>query len=438
MSDFSSKFDQHFQKCFVAFVMRDSEFLQEVAADLSPELFSDSAMQRIVRVCLDFHAQEKSAPDMLIFRLFDQLRDQGALGQDTYAICSKLADELFATRLQNRRYLLSEFQSFLRHQMFRQLLPIAVEHERKGEFDKCEQTLQKVFTYKPRRALDLGRQLDADPDARVRRRQTEDGQRFWTLIPELDRRIDGLRPGELGVWLSQRSSAGKSAALAFLARSAAFQGRRVVIYTLEMSEEAYEDRLDQTISGLTKKDLRDETAIKTRMAAMLRHGGSIWIKKFPQLGTKISDLRKHWEMLQSVHNFRADVVLIDYADLLDPETPELKVNSNEAAHEVYSAYTSWLGEEGIVSWTGSQSNREAMQEAVADQAHVAKGIAKMQIAHLVISLNRSPEEETQGIIRLYIAKAREDAARYEIPIRTDFSRQQFWAGGKDLCDVGST
>ncbi len=430
MSDFSDRFDIRYQKCFVAFAIRDSDFLGQVARDLQPELFADSTLQRVIRLLLDFYKEHQAAPDALIFQKLDELHKQSLLGQDAFDLCNKLVDELFAIKLQNRKYILTEFGNFIKHQLFKVKLPLAVEYEKRGDFAECERVLREVFLYKPAKADDLGGFLTADASARVERRQYQDYKRLWTLIPELDAKVDGLRGGELAVMQSQRSSAGKSAALAFLARSFAFQGRKVVIYTLEMSKAAYEDRLDQTIAGLTRGQLRDDVAIRTRLTAMLRHGGNIWIAALPMNKTRVSDLRQHWNMLQSVHGYRADAILIDYADLLAPETKELRSNLYATGEEVYRELVGWLQEEDLPCWTAMQSGREAMNETHAGQQHASGSIAKMQIANLVISINRTEEETKIGKTRLHVVKARDGAAQFDIEIATDFSRQQFWAGGQ--------
>lgn len=428
MSDFSEKFDIRFQKCFAAFLIRDSEFLDRVGPDLKPEIFANTTLQRLLRIVLDFWQQEHAAPDTLIFQVLDKLHVLGVLGQDAFDLCNKTADELFAVKLQNRQYLLNEYVTFLKHQLFKTKLPQAVEYEKKGDFEACENILKEVFLFKAKKSDDLGGFLDADPAARIERRKVQDVKRFWTLIPEVDSRIDGLRGGELGVFQSQRSSAGKTAALAFLARSFAFQGRKVAIYTIEMSRESYEDRMDQTIAGLTKSGLTDEVAIRTRMSAMLRHGGNVFIQDFPMNKTRVSDLKRHWEMLQSVYGYRADALIVDYADILQPETRELRSNMFAAGEEIYQELHGWLQEEDLVCWTGMQSNREAMNETHADQKHAGGSIAKIQIADLVLSINRTEEEEKNGITRLNVVKSRNDPARYDIEIRHDFSRMQFWAG----------
>lgn len=430
-ADLRVLFDAHFQRSFLAFMLRDSEFLERVVRDVTHEMFSDEYGKRIVTSCKEFFATHRAAPNTLIFSLFGQYLQAGLIKQDLHDLCTKFADDLFAIPLQNKGYLLGQFEKFLKHRLFEVALPKVVDLIRKADFETAESELKNVFLFKPTSANSFGTEFNANVEERSARRETEEKSRFWLLIPPIDRHIRGLRRGEIGVWQSQRSSAGKSCALAHCAKAFAMQGKNVVIFTLEMGEHAYEDRLDMAISGLSRDGMKDTERLRVRIQGMLRHSGRILVKSLPAYTTRCSDLRAHCRMLESLKGFKADAVLIDYADLLAPETPELRGDLYATGAEVYSYWRSWMQEDDYVGWTGMQSGREAMKEKHADQGHSGGSIAKAQIADVVLSINRTPEEEVNGLTNVHIVKAREDKARFSITFPTDFNRMQFWDASKD-------
>jgi hypothetical protein len=90
-----------------------------------------------------------------------------------------------------------------------------------------------------------------------------------------------------------------------------------------------------------------------------------------------------------------------------------------------------MGEDRMVGWTGLQSGRDAAKEKHADQQHAGGSIAKIQIADVVLSINRTPEEQVNGLTRIHIVKAREDKARFDVCFPTDFNRMQFWNARND-------
>lgn len=427
----SRLYDRHFQLCFVAFLLRDEDFLSHVANDIEPEFFSDETLQRIVRLILQFYETEKSAPNRLIFHELDKLRESKHIPEDTYKLLNLAIDELFGYELQNRRYLLQEFDRFARHRRISKMLMPFSEHIERGEFEKAEDMMKEVFSYRPSKTNDLGRRYNPDPIDRIRRRLREEEDRFWTLIPELDKYVKGLLPGQLGVWQSQKSGFGKSAALGLLARSFVFQKKKVLIYTSEMSVEDWEDRLDQIICGLTSKNLLNGNTIYKDLSRILSKGGEIWIEEFPALTTRISDLRDRQVMLQNVHGFYADAVLIDTADDLAAETKSANHDLYSRTLEVYQALKTWLREDRLVGWTVTQSNRAGMEAAQLGQQHVSHGLAKVQKPELCIAITRTPEEEKAGITKLTITKDRHDKANVEITIHSDFERMLFWTMGND-------
>lgn len=424
-------FDAHFQKHFVNFMLRDGSFLGTVAPDITPELFNDDTLQRIVRLCKVHFEEHKAAPDTLAFQILENWKAEGVLPDSVCQSVSKVLDELFALPLQNRGFLLKQFSNFARQQMAKSQMIPYMEAVESNNFEKAEEIMKKVFTYRPSQEIDLGRQLSADPTERIKRRLLEEPERFWTLIPEVDSRIPGLRAGELGVLQSQRSSSGKTAGLQHLTKAFVFQGKKVFIAILESSEQAYEDRLDMAIAGLTKDLLTDRLKIQKALTHMFRFDGDLWMKRFPMYTTKISDIRRHVDMIKNVHNFHPDVIILDYGDLVAPETRSLAGDLHATGAEVYGHFIGWLQEDNMVGWTGLQSGRGAMEATFADQLHAAGSIAKIQAAHLVLSVNRTADEEREGKTNLFVVKNRDAAARYSILINTDFNKMAFWVRGEE-------
>lgn len=418
-------FDEHYQRHFLNHFLRDSEFALRVYEDVTPELFTNQIAQRVIRVVKSYVTQYKAAPDTLIFRELDKLKESGLLADAVYDNVSLFIDDLYKLGLQNRKFLLSEFNKFLRHQMIKASMPAFFEHVKKDDLEAAEEMMKKIFTYRPKKDVDLGREFTVDPSVRIRRRLNQETRRLWTLIPEIDCRIEGLQAGELGVLQSQRSSAGKTTGLNYLVRSALFQGKKVLVYVLEGGANAWEDRLDLCIAGVTRSNLTDYSALYDKLIKLTRTSGQLWIKDFPMYLTKVSDLRRHHDMLESVNGFCPDLVVVDYADLLAPETKSLQGDLHAVGAEVYGHLIGWMQEDELYGWTAAQSGRAAMEALHADQQHMGGSIAKVQLAHLILSINRTEAEEKANRTRLQVVKNREGPARYEIQISHDYSRNLF-------------
>jgi len=432
MQPLSHLYDRHFQAAFVASMLRDGEFLQSVAADVRPETFTDEGLQRAVRLIQQFYQEHNGAPDTLVFNEMAKLEQAGTLPKEIHNTLKLTLDSLFAVELNNRRYLLDEFARFLRHRKVADTLPKFVAQVEAGDFETAEDLMREVFAFRPSRETDLGKEYTEDATERTLRRQRSEDDAFWSLIPELDQVIPGIRRGQLAVLQSQKSSFGKTAAMALLTRSYLVQGYKVLIFSLEETLQQYEDRLDQAIMGLRLDELVYKGGeIQERLGALRQHGGGVWLKELPGRTTKISDLRQITRMIENVHGFRPDAVMIDYCDVMAPETSALRSDSYATGKEIYQAFHDWVQEDRLVGWTAMQSSRGAHQATYAEQEHSSGSIAKVQIADVVISINRTAEEREAGITRLWVVKGRESAAQVEVRINTDFSRGLFWVPGNE-------
>lgn len=425
MQDDTFLYSEKFQLVFITFCVRDSDFLSHVREFVSPELFTNEFAQRTMRLVLDFYDENLACPDSLIFHVLDDYFTKGLISDQLHATLNAFIDELFLIPLQNRKFLLAEHAKFCKGQLFKKNLLLATSHLKKGEVENAENVMKEVFSFRVSQSDANWIYYSSDPTERLKRRNREDGERFWTLIPDLDARVQGIKAGELAIWQSQRSSGGKSAALAFLARSFAFQGKKVLIATLEMSKEDYEDRLDMCCVGLTKERLFEYDTIHNRLVKMLRFGGSIVISEFPAKFTTVSHLQRFCEVMESVENFVPDVVIVDYLDLLGAEDASSD-NSYAVGDEVTQRLKGWGKIKNYAIWSGSQSGRSAIEATRAGMQHMSGSMAKVFNADVILTINRTSTEAENNQTTIGVEKNRLGEAGFTVTINTDFSRMQFF------------
>ena len=413
-------FDEFFQQNYVAFLLRDASFFTKVCKDITPELFTSSMAQRVVRIILGFAEEHNTTPGDLIYTELDNLQKLAVTSEQDLAPLKKYIKGLLANDLKNRNFLLKEHDKFMGYQKMVEAFPKYAAAMKAGNYEEAQGLLMGL-AQKTGKFSDMGDFFSDDPTERITRRNSEDGERFLLGIPELDSVIQGLRRRQIGVWLSQRSSAGKSAALIHLAKFFVLQGKQVLFITMEDTKEDLEDKLDMAVSGAHTEDLVDGDRIRTAMKRWFRRGGRVHIAEFPS--SKVSELRAYAGYLAQVHNFVPDAILVDYADLCLSENAG--DNSYTTGDVVYTQLGKWAKEEDCVIWTASQSGKAAMEAVVADQQHAAGSIAKMYHAHLVLSINRTSQETTDGLSQIHVVKNKNGQARFTKTIHSDFDRMHF-------------
>ena len=86
----------------------------------------------------------------------------------------------------------------------------------------------------------------------------------------------------------------------------------------------------------------------------------------------------------------------------------------------------WAKEDEVALWTAAQGTRGAITEAIADQEHMGRSIAKVQIAHQIFSINRTAEEQQEGITQIHVVKNKGGRARFSRMIHSDFDTCHFY------------
>jgi replicative DNA helicase len=167
-------------------------------------------------------------------------------------------------------------------------------------------------------------------------------------------------------------------------------------------------------------------------------------KKIDRISKKLADhlylfpLNKHWTY--TVHDIEAklkeaahagkkpDLVVIDYADLLN------SVGRYESKrHEQTEVYRdlkrlAMSGEYAI--WTASQAVRpkeDPDKEYTLRSKDISESFEKVRIADLVATLNQTPKEREEGIVRLHIDIYRSNDTDNTIRMITNFEKMIFYS-----------
>ncbi|WP_200876024.1 hypothetical protein [Raoultella planticola] len=85
-----------------------------------------------------------------------------------------------------------------------------------------------------------------------------------------------------------------------------------------------------------------------------------------------------------------DMVVVDYADLMRASDDRANIRS------IYPGLLALYDKHNVAGITASQTNCEGGSSEVATMMHAADNIEKVRIADLVITINKTEEEEAKG------------------------------------------
>ena len=145
----------------------------------------------------------------------------------------------------------------------------------------------------------------------------------------------------------------------------------------------------------------------------------VFIKYFPTRTATHHTLLSHIDHL-SIQDFRPDLIIIDYADLM--RTPTRSNARHEELGYIYEELRSMAGELQIPMWTASQTQRSSINDEVIEADKIGESYNKVKTADVLLSLSRKTEDKINNTARLHIVKNRFGADGVTLPVKMDTSK----------------
>jgi hypothetical protein len=117
---------------------------------------------------------------------------------------------------------------------------------------------------------------------------------------------------------------------------------------------------------------------------------------YPRFLAGISDIRRDLYILEQHEGFIPDVILIDYADILKPDSNGDKRNQID---DIWKNLASLAAERHCIVFTASQGTRGSIYKSDMSQDDLAEWIGKLAHVDIFLGLNQSPTEKESKIIR---------------------------------------
>jgi|694.fasta_scaffold27210_10 replicative DNA helicase len=235
----------------------------------------------------------------------------------------------------------------------------------------------------------------------------------WELIDNICK--GGLGRGELGVVIAP-TGAGKSMALVHLGAMALQAGLNVVHYTLELQDKVVALRYDSCITGIQLAEVKDQKQIVWEGVKDVK--GKLIIKEYPTKSASTNTIKHHLEKLKR-KDFRIDMVIVDYGDLIRPINAQ-----KEKRIELESIYEELRGLAQVYQctlWTASQTNRSGLNAEVITMESISEAFNKCFVADFIFTISRTIKDKNMNEGRLFVAKNRNGPDGLVFPIFMDTS-----------------
>lgn len=241
----------------------------------------------------------------------------------------------------------------------------------------------------------------------------------------------GLEQGELGIILAEPKK-GKSIGLLHMGCSAVFTFARVAHFVLEGTTDQALNRYLTRLSGIpydriVKDELTNEEARKIEKI-LERYKDHLDLIPFNQhWGYTVLDVEAKLKELKAAGR-DPDLIVLDYADLLKANTTQ-----KEKRHEQTEVYRD-LKRLAVMYkkpiWTASQATRpkdEPENEYLLRAKDISESYEKVRIADLVVTLNQTPREKENGLLRLHLDIYRSNDFDVTLKLITNYEKMIFYS-----------
>ncbi len=197
---------------------------------------------------------------------------------------------------------------------------------------------------------------------------------------------------------------GKSWLLINIAAHCLKLNKKVVYYSLEMTQDQVGCRIDYKLLDKPQSYLANPQNFQKCVKLIQPYRNNLRIKQFMPNLTTVSQIENHFTQMKLFDDFQADVIIIDYADIIKKQTGG--DNTYLSYGDVYTNLKRFAKTYKKVIWTGSQGNRGAMASDLVLGDSVAHSMGKLQIADFVLSMSRKHQDKLSNTARFVVVKNR--------------------------------
>jgi replicative DNA helicase len=297
---------------------------------------------------------------------------------------------------EDQEYVEKEFDNFCINQKLKKALLDSVELLNQGDFEGIRFNIEQAI--KAGQDKNLGLEYVKDIERRYRDEERKIVPTPWTEINRLLQ--GGLGKGDFGL-IYGNPGGGKSWCLVAIGCLALTLGYKVIHYTLELSEDYVGQRYDACLTSIPVQELKDH--LEKLPEFLSKYENNIIIKEYPAKSASLSTIKAHHQKCKYL-GFDADVILLDYVDLLKP--PKSRKSNKEEIDDLYYGTKGLAKEIQIPLWSVSQVNRSGAREEVLEGDRSSGSYDKLMVVDFAMSLARTTKDKVKGTGRIHIMKNR--------------------------------
>ena len=395
-----------FQIKIINSLLKNKAFLLNVRDILDEAHFSHPGHKWVIDETLKYFDKYHTTPTLDTLKIEIKKIDNDVL-QTAVKEQLKL---VYTTQYDDQEYVEEEFSNFCKNQLLKNALIDSVDLLKSGHYDDIRILIDNAL--KAGADKNLGHEYVKDLESRYRESSRKVVPTPWDVLNTLLQ--GGLGGGDYGL-IYGGPGGGKSWDLVALGAFAGKLGYKVLHYTLELGEDYVGKRYDAYYTGISVSDIHNYQDKLKEMIGEFEH--NIIIKEYPAKGASLTTIKSHYQKTADL-GFKADLILIDYVDLLKP--PSRRKDRKEEIDDLHYGTKGLAKELDLPIWSVSQVNRAGAKDEIVEGDKSAGSYEKQAIVDFGMSQSRLKTDKVNGTGRWHIQKNRygPDGMTYNVNIDT--------------------
>lgn len=390
-----------YEQKLLALILKDKTFFLDIYEILKKEYFSNEYNSYIYRVIVEYFYEYKKVPTLDYFKIKIEDLDKdsdyknGLVDALREVVLNKDAIDLDSVRKHSI--------SFCRNQKMKEALYQSVDLLKDSKYDDIFTLMKDAVSYA------VSNDVGHDYVKKLKSKYDEDVRNTietpWEVINEVLN--GGVAGGELHI-VAGLPGTGKSWFLVSLGSHAIKLGYNVLHYTLELDENYTAFRYDSNIMNVSTDKLRYEDRDKVVSNINSQVKGRLIIKSMESYNTTTDSLEMHYDKVQLVDDFKPDLIIVDYPDLMVPTSRNRRKEGKEYQdiQDVYRELRGFSRRIDVPIWGVSQINKKGMEDDYIQEDKLASSFGKLMEADFLMSFSRKAEDLLANTCRFMILKNR--------------------------------
>ena len=423
-------------------LITSEKFCRELCPVLNPRLLEVDYARIVSSWIKDYYNDYKTCPGKDISKLYrshsEDINDE-ALRENILTFLNKLDKDYESISNFNDEYALQESITYLKKQSLKNLSKDVESFLLTNDIEKAEDSITKYKTIE--KSTGEAVSLLKSPESIVESYSEEKGTLF--TLPKAYGKVVGRIHREDFISYLAPMKRGKTWTLIDVGVNAASQGMKVLFVSHEMSESDVIKRFWTSFTGdigearddidysyfedngngkftvehktITRKPI-NLVSIEKKQKALKRmfRGGDIRVLAVPAYSLSPDGLDMKIERLVQQEEFVPDVIIIDYADIMQP------IEKGEYRHQIdgiWKRLRALAQKRKCVVFTASQSGRSSIGNDV-NSENISEDIRKLAHVTSMVAINQNETERKNGIVRFKQLAVREGEMEFRQAICT--------------------